>query len=81
MAGTWEYWSKYVFGYIEDITPVNEYYVAVRKIQHHIDQGYSNSEIALIWNQGNPSPCKKDINKQGVPYDSCSYEKKVLANL
>lgn len=75
MKGTWNYWSNYVFGYIEDMTPVNERYVALRKIQHHINQGYSDSEIALIWNQGNPSPCKAGTNKQGVEYDSCAYVK------
>jgi hypothetical protein len=81
MTGTWEYWSKHIFGYVEDITPINEYYVAVRKIQYHIDQGYTDKEIALVWNQGNPSPCKSGVNRLGVPYDSCAYERKVLAFL
>jgi hypothetical protein len=81
MPSTWNYWSKHVFGYVEEITPVNEYYVAVRKIQYHIDEGYSDSQISRIWNQGNPSPCKSGTNKQGVAYDSCAYEKKVLAML
>lgn len=81
MTSTWEYWSKHIFGYVENMTPVNEYYVAVRKIQYHLDQGHSDREVILIWNQGNPSPCKAGVNGQGVPYDSCAYEKKVLANL
>lgn len=81
MASTWEYWSKHIFGYVEDITPINEYYVAVRKIQYHLDQGYSDRQVILIWNQGNPLPCKAGVNKQGVPYNSCAYEQKVLAQL
>lgn len=73
MPGTWQYWSTHVFGYVEDMTPVNERYVALRKIQHHINQGYTDDQIALIWNQGNPSPCKAGTNSKGVKYDSCKY--------
>jgi hypothetical protein len=73
MEGTWNYWSKHVLGYIEEMTPVNERYVALHKIQYHINQGYSDKEIALIWNQGNPSPCKSGVNSKGVKYDSCHY--------
>lgn len=81
MPSTWEYWSSHVFGYVETMTPVNEEYVALYKIQHHMNQGYTDEQIALIWNQGNPSPCKSGVNKQGVAYDSCEYKKKVLAHL
>lgn len=81
MKGTWDYWSKHVFGYIEKMTPVNEYYVALHKIQYHINQGYDDGDIARIWNQGNPGPCVRGTNSHGVPYDSCSYERKVLAHL
>jgi hypothetical protein len=76
MPGTWSYWSQQVFGYVEKMSPVNEEYVALRKIQHHIDQGYSDKEIALIWNQGNASPCKAGTNSKGVKYDSCNYVQK-----
>ena len=81
MPGTWRYWSQHVIGYIADQTPSNEYYVAVHKIQYHLNQGYGESQIALIWNQGNASACKSGVNSQGVSYNSCAYERKVMALL
>jgi len=81
MPTTWAGWSKKVLGYIASQTPINERYVALRKIQSHLDEGYSDSQVALIWNQGNASKCKAGINSKGVPYDSCSYVKQVMGNL
>lgn len=81
MPNTWAAWSKKVFGYVEKQTPVNEEYVALHKIQHHLDEGYSDAQVALIWNQGNASPCKAGVNKYGVEYNSCAYQQKVLAHL
>lgn len=78
MPGTWSYWSQKVFGYVERQTPANEEYVALHKIQAHLNEGYGEKEIALIWNQGNASPCKAGTNSYGVVYDSCSYVQKVL---
>ena len=78
MPGTWAYWSKKVIGYVAEQTPINERYVALHKIQQHINEGYSDRGIALIWNQGNASPCKAGVNRHGVAYDSCSYAQKVL---
>jgi hypothetical protein len=79
MPGTWAYWSKQAVGYIATQTPKTERYVALYKIQHHIDQGYSDAQVALIWNQGNASPCKSGVNRHGVAYDSCKYQLMVLA--
>lgn len=81
MKGTWEYWSTKVFGYIEQMTPVNERYVALYKIQEHLNQGYSEAAIARIWNQGNAGPCVRGVNRHNVTYDSCAYEQKFLAQL
>lgn len=78
MPTTWNYWSKHVFGYVEKQTPINEEYVALKKIQHHIDQGYSDGEIALIWNQGHAGECKAGTNSKGVAYNSCKYKEMVL---
>ena len=78
MPDTWAYWSKTVIGYVAPQTPINERYVALHKIQHHLNEGYSDRGIALIWNQGNASPCKSGVNSHGVAYDSCSYANKVL---
>lgn len=81
MPGTWAYWSKHVIGYIAKQTPYTERHVALYKIQHHLNQGHDEDDIARIWNQGNPGPCVKGTNSAGVPYNSCVYEKKVMALL
>ena len=81
MPQTWAHWSTKVFGRVEKQTPINEEYVALHKIQHHLDEGYSDREVALVWNQGNASPCKSGVNKYGVEYNSCAYANKVLAHL
>ena len=78
MPSTWAYWSKHIFGYLEKQTPINEEYVALHKIQYHLNQGYNEGEIALIWNQGNAGPCKAGTNSKGVDYNSCYYQKMVL---
>lgn len=63
------------------MTPQNEYNVSLYKIQSHINDGYDNGAIARIWNQGNAGNCVVGVNRYGVEYNSCSYEKKVLAHL
>lgn len=78
MPSTWAHWSKQVFGYVEKQTPINEEYVALHKIQHHLNQGYDEGEIALIWNQGHAGQCKAGTNSKGVDFNSCDYQKKVL---
>ncbi len=81
MPTTWAGWSKRVLGYVAKQTPVNERYVALHKIQHHMDQGHTNGDIFLIWNQGNAGPCKVGTNSKGVKYNSCSYRNNGLALL
>ena len=78
MPQTWAYWSRHVFGYVAKQTPINEEYVALKKIQHHLDQGYNEAQIALIWNQGHAGPCKAGTNSKGVAYNSCQYRDTVL---
>lgn len=81
MRGTWEYWSERILGYIAEQTPTTERYVALRKIQIHLDEGYREGDVFLIWNQGNAGPCRKGINSKGIPYNSCSYKERGLALL
>ena len=81
MPTTWAGWSKRVIGYVAEQTPVNERYVALHKIQFHINQGHSDADIFLIWNQGNAGPCKAGVNSHGVEYDSCHYRDTGLALL
>ena len=73
MPQTWAYWSKAALGYVAKQTPTTERYVALYKIQTHINQGYSDNQIALIWNQGNAGQCKSGVNSKGVYYNSCEY--------
>ena len=73
MPQTWAYWSKHVIGYVAKQTPINERYVALHKIQHHLNQGYSDADIFLIWNQGNAGKCRQGVNSAGVQYNSCAY--------
>lgn len=81
MPGTWRYWSTHVLGYVAEQTPITERYVALHKIQYHLNQGYNEAELFLIWNQGNAGPCSSGVNSAGVRYDSCSYKNKGLAQL
>ena len=81
MPDTWRYWSGIALGYIAEKTPKTERYVALFKIQYHLDQGYSERDVAQIWNTGRAGECIKGTNKYNVKYDSCEYERKVLAQL
>lgn len=81
MPTTWAGWSKRVLGYVAPQTPINERYVALHKIQYHIDQGNSDAGVFLIWNSGSNRQCSSGINSMGVAYDSCAYVKKGLALL
>ena len=81
MPGTWRYWSNHVLGYVAPQSPETERYVALQKIQHHLNQGHDEKDILLIWNQGNPGPCRAGVNSAGVRYDSCKYRDHGLALL
>lgn len=61
------------------MTPTNERFVAVAKIQKWRTQGYTVHEIALMWNQGDTAPCSRGVNSANVEYDSCAYAKGVVA--
>lgn len=60
----------------------NEWYVSVKKIQHLLDEGHTEREIALIWNGslcGSEEPVeKRGINQHGVAYDTVHYAGLVL---
>lgn len=75
--------SKEILGYVARQTPVNEEYVAVKKIEKLFAEGNTEKEIAMIWNGslgGSEEPkVKKGKNKWGVKYDTLAYSQKVLA--
>jgi len=81
LASTWNMWATEVLGYVPPMTPTNEYYVAAVKVSQWMEQGLSEAQIAGKWNTGRVGPCIRGINRHNVPYDSCEYERKVLAQL
>lgn len=82
MPGTWDGVATEIVGSSVPQTPVNERYVAVKKIQKLLDEGKTEREIALIWNTslgGSERPFeKRGTNKKGVRYDSVAYALKVM---
>lgn len=80
-APTWRSFSKEFYGEVLTQTPDREREVANFKVQQWLDKGYSPRQIFLTWNQGNPSPCKRGINKFGVRFDSCTYADRGVALL
>lgn len=81
-APTWSSHSVAVLG--EEVKPnkTNELYVALKMIDRKLEQGYSESDVVLEWNQGHLGPCSSGINaKFNMPYDSCNHVRKVMALL
>lgn len=81
MPTTWKLWSQDVYGEVREQTPAREKYVAYKKIEKWLAEGHNAGDIAQIWNTGRAGACIKGINKNGVSFDSCIYEKKVLSFL
>lgn len=82
MKSTWNSVSIEIVGKIIPQTPKNEEYVAVKKIQKLLNEGYTPNETAKIWNgslAGSEKPLnKKGINKFGQIYDTMEYSLKVM---
>lgn len=82
MPDTWKGVSREITGQVLNQSPLNEEYVAVKKIQKLIDEGKTEKEIALIWNGslgGTEQPVeKKGTNRHGVKYDTKAYSHLVL---
>lgn len=81
MPSTWKLFSKEVYGEVREQNPVRERYVAYKMIEKWLNEGYSAGDIARIWNQGHPGKCKAGVNRMGVEFNSCAYERKVLSML
>jgi len=77
---TYEAYSIQVLGYVADLTPVNAEYIATMSVQRMMKR-YSPEQIFLKWNAGEGATrCRKDVNSNGTPYDSCSYVHKAMKN-
>jgi hypothetical protein len=74
-------WSKQVAGRVLPFNEVNEFYVAYNMVDIWVSAGYTDNQIALMWNQGHPGKCRAGINSKGVKYDSCAYARMVLAKI
>lgn len=81
MPSTWNAKSRLVYGETLPMTEHREEFVAHVILGLWVQQGYTDAQIALMWNQGHPGTCKSGVNKHGVSYDSCAYRNKVLAQL
>ena len=78
---TWHAYSKEVTGQDDlPMTADSETYVVNQKVKQWIDEGKTASNIASLWNAGNPNAYKgnKGINSYGVAYDTPAYAKKVV---
>lgn len=82
MPNTYKAISIEIEGEVLPMTPKNQDYLAIMKVQELLDKGHDAKEIALIWNSslgGSEKPLvKKGRNKLGVAYDTLAYASKVL---
>lgn len=85
MGSTWPGVSKEILGSVAPQTPINEAYVATKKIQKLLDKGKTERQIALIWNGtlgGSEKPVeKKGKNKWGISFNTKVYAETVISNL
>lgn len=81
LDATWKAHSMLILGEVRAMEPEVERYVAVRMVERWLAQGYTKSQIPLLWNQGNVGRCGAGVNRHGVKYDSCNYQNKVLSRL
>lgn len=80
MKSTYRHYSIQVLGYVADLTPANAEYIATVKMEE-LSKKYTPEQIFLKWNAGEgATKCRKSINRNGTPYDSCSYVAKAINN-
>lgn len=78
MPSTYKKLSIIHLGTSTQMTPANQDLVAKKEMERLLREGYTERDIALVWNQGHRGKCKSGVNKYGVKYDSCAYVNKVL---
>ena len=78
LPSTYKAYSIQVVGYVADLTPVNAEYIATVKMEE-LSKKYTPEQIFMKWNMGEgATKCKRGINKNGTPYDSCAYINKAI---
>jgi hypothetical protein len=77
---TWKMWSKKLFKRILDITsPIDQDILARSTMEYLAVQGYTDAQIASIWNCGSPNwEGKIGVNPQGVAYNVPNYVTSIL---
>ena len=81
---TFDKFSREYFGELLDIKiPENQDMVARKKVEALIDAGFSDTDIAAIWNSGSHLGWqnKAGVNKHGVRYNVPRYVEKFIATL
>jgi len=83
MSRTWRCWSNKYFGKLLAITnPINQDKVANASINELVKKGYSNAEIASVWNCGSKYyKNKKGWNSKGIYYDVPRYVNRFITVL
>jgi hypothetical protein len=75
-------WSALCKEYYGEVKPMHAYHqevVASRVVHELIDKGYSDAEIASIWNCGKPDwNGRIGVNRVGVKYDVPNHVMKVV---
>jgi hypothetical protein len=78
-------WRMYTFLYFREIlemSPENQDRVARQKVENLVDAGFSDREIASIWNCGKPDwEGRIGVNRYGVRYNVPHHVEKVIAKL
>lgn len=83
MPGIWEFWCIELFGEVLDITiPEVQDYVTYCRIEQYVDEGYSNEQIASLWNSQKPDwEGRIGVNRWGVPYSVPAYVARFISKL
>jgi len=79
----WEKWSMDLFGYVLDITiPEVQDYLTYCRLEKHISEGYSDPQIASLWNSQKPDwEGRIGVNRWGVKYNVPLYVKTFINQL
>lgn len=74
-------WRMYSYLYFEELLPMTKEYqdsVAYVKVKNLVNAGFTDLEIASIWNCGKPDwKGRKGVNRDGVRYDVPHHVKKI----
>lgn len=74
LPSTWNTLTKKHLGQVKGFSAELERKVVKMEITELVEiKKLEPAKIFKLWNSGNLSPCRKGINKNGTPYDSCAY--------